>query len=156
MKESDDIGKLFALFDGGKAKQYHEVHEADQQRETIERWPLFKQVRVGSQAHAAAPSPDLSANASMSSSGHPTAVSEALLQPPAAAPIAPGPSAGAAHPAVAELLTEPANTGPGSLKSLFKRLEGPSETMAFAKPAAANTEQPSGSIRSLFDRLRRP
>jgi len=156
MKESDDIGKLFALFDGGKAKQYHEVHEADQRRETIERWPLFKQVRVGSQAHAAAPSPDLSASPSASSSGYLAAMGGALQQPPVAAPIAPEPLADAVLPAMAKPLTEPPNTASGNLKSLFQRLESPSEPIASAQPSAANTGQPSGSIRSLFDRLRRP
>ncbi len=163
MKESDDIGKLFALFDGSKAKQYREVHETDQQRETVERWPLFKRVQVGAQAHAAAstsePAARPSAPAPLPSPERSTAAGQGgPFSSPAADAGQDGQSlADAPSGAAPDSVPTPAGSGSGDLKSLFRRLEGPVAPPASAAPPAADRpEQPSGSIRSLFDRLRRP
>jgi len=165
MKESDDIGKLFALFDGSKAKQYREVHETDQQRETVERWPLFKRVQVGAQAHAAAsssePAARPSASAPLSSPARSTAAGQGR---PFSSPAAdagrdaqPSPSVGTPSGAAPDSVPAPAGGASGDLKSLFRRLEGPAAPPASAEPPAVDRpEQPAGSIRSLFDRLRRP
>lgn len=163
MKESDDIGKLFALFDGSKAKQYREVHETDQQRETVERWPLFKRVQVGTQSHAATSSSEPAARPSAPAPlSSPERSMAAGQSGPVSSPIADAGHAGQASAdapagAAPASIPVPADSASGDLKSLFRRLEGPVAPPAAAEPPAVDRpEQPSGSIRSLFDRLRRP
>lgn len=149
MKESEDIAKLFALFDGDNARQYREVHEDEQNNETRERWPLFKRVPVGSQVdkvHEASAIPAVS------------------LSLPAAQPanarvlrsLAGLPQQGLRQ-AEPPLAANPPHPGTSSLQSLFSRLQnGQESTPEVRQPVVDTTTPPSGSIRSLFDRLRQP
>ncbi|WP_397474269.1 hypothetical protein [Pusillimonas sp.] len=152
MKESEDVTKLFAMFGEKKADQYYEVYEADQNRATHDRWPVFQRIRFGSEQDGTAPEPFVSAparsNAMAALAGvarrhSPADVERAPTAAPESRPAAPVPA--------------PAEGG-GNLHTLFKRLEGSAQEPVEAPAAApvAQPEQSSGSIRSLFNRLSRP
>lgn len=173
MKESEDVTKLFAMFGEKKADQYHEVYEADQNRATHDRWPVFQRIRFGSDPGGTPPEPFVSARArgsalaalagaahrqSPADTGHaPTAAPEAHSLVSEPRPLAPETRPLSSETRAPAPVTAPGQGG-GSLHTLFKRLEDATQAPAEAPAAApvAEPEQSSGSIRSLFNRLSRP
>lgn len=155
MKQSEDVSKLFAMFGEEKADQYREVYEADQNRATLERWPMFQRIRVGAElpeTRAQRPTPavppqqpveDIASRPAPAQQAAPT-ISRALFVQPQVSEPAP------AHVPPAQEAT--------SLSALFRRLEGAPAPAAPQSPIASALSKPAsanGSIRSLFNRLNR-
>lgn len=146
MKQSNDVTKLFALFDAASADQYREVNSDEEQHKVRERWPLFKRNPLSNQ-------PTFPLEPSVVDQG-PTVQCASKTHESSQAKTAPKPaemlSASSKPASIAEASSE------GDLRTLFDRLARPEKDSVVSPPEPADDSAPvaAPSMKTLFSRLR--